>query len=340
MKATRRQELRANDLAQMLQDLRDSFRAYGNYVVGVVVIIGAVILVWFYLQYSASEALAEATRQARALPYNTDAEVRSSVSKLKELTAEIDDGPFLAEALQRAAAMAMSRAQAGEDGTPSAEFLDMAADAYQELLERLPHRTLEKGVALFGLATIEGDRFVLDRDLSHQDKARQYLERIRDAAEFNGTPHKAVALEQLNRLDDLFVVIALADPLPLPTITPLPPALQPLPSTPPSQLPSTANQPPAMPKQPPGPVHPDAPGITVRQSGIELIPIAKDEVPPKAGQIFSSSDEDSEPPAEQSEEASIDESASDSFDAPAQASPDAPPEPAPPPTEDSNEQPE
>ena len=52
MKTGRRQELRANDLAQMLQDLRDSFRAYGNYVVGGVVIVGAVVLVWFYLQYS------------------------------------------------------------------------------------------------------------------------------------------------------------------------------------------------------------------------------------------------------------------------------------------------
>lgn len=324
MKTGRRQELRANDLAQMLQDLRDSFRAYGNYVVGGLVIIGAVILVWFYLQYSASEALAEATRQVQALPYNTDAEVRSSVSKLNELAAEIDDGPFLAEALQRAAAMAMSRAQAGEDGTPSAEFLDMAADAYQELLERLPHRTLEKGVALFGLATIEADRFVLDRDLSHQDKARQYLERIRDAAEFNGTPLKTLALEQLNTLDDLFVVVALADPLPPPTVTPLPPALQPPPTT----------------NQPPGPVQPDAPGIPARQSGVQLIPIAKDEVPPKASEGFSSPDEDAEPPAEQYEETSIDESAVDSSDAPAQASPDAPPEPAPPPTEDPDEQPE
>ncbi len=234
----------------------------------------------------------------------------------------------------------MSRAQAGEDGTPSAEFLDMAADAYQELLERLPHRTLEKGVALFGLATIEADRFVLDQDLSHQDKAREYLERIRDAAEFNGMPHKAVALEQLNRLDDLFVVIALADPLPPPTITPLPPALQPLPSTPPSQLPSMADQPPAMTRQPPGPVHPDAPGTTARQSGVELITITKDGVLPKASQVFSSLEEDSEPPAERPEETSIDESASDSSDAPAQTSPDAPPEPAPPPTEDSDEQPE
>ena len=301
MKAGRRQELRTNELAQTLEELRDFFRAYGNYVVGVLVVVAAVVLVWFYLQYSAGEALAEAKRQARALPYDTDAEVRASVSKLEELAADTEDEAFLAEAIQGRAQMAMSRVNVGEDGTPAAEFLDLAADAYRELLERVPHRTLEKGAALFGLATIEADRFVLDRDLAHREKARQYLERIRDAAEFNGPPFKALALEQLNELDDVFVVVALADPLPPPAFPQLPPALQPPPAT---AVPSasTADQPPSTSEQKPASVvHPEAPGIKVRQSGVELIPISKDEVPPKVTQLMPPPAEQDEPPAEQPE---------------------------------------
>ncbi|HUU84442.1 MAG TPA: hypothetical protein VM243_13155 [Phycisphaerae bacterium] len=329
MKAGRRQELKTNELAQTLEELRDFFRNYGNYVVGAIVVVGAAVLVWFYLQYTAREGLADAQRQARALPYDTDADVRSSGKKLQELAAGFEDELFLVQTLQSRALMAMSRARVAEDGTPAPEFLDLAAEAYEELLQRVPHRTLEKGAALFGLATVEADRFVLDRDPSHKDNARQYLERIRDAAEFNGTPLKARALEQLNALDDVFVIVALAAPLPPPTATPVPTTPVSPPGTPPfvTVTPATPGQADPTDAQVSPRVHPDAPNATVRQQGVEVIPLSRDEVPPEIRRLTPRPPEEPEPTADQSEETTVDETA-DAADTPEQS---------PPPTEDDSE---
>jgi hypothetical protein len=214
----------------------------------------------------------------------------------------VDEEQFLAEALQGWASMAMRRAHASEDGTPSAEFLDSAADAYQQILARLPHRRLEKGASLLGLATIEADRFVLDRDPSRQAKAREYLERVRDAEEFNGTPLKSLALDQLNELDNVFVVVALAEPLP-PALTPLPPTGPILPPVgTPAQLDSFGRAPVPDDGRTESADHPEAPGFKVRQTGVEVIPVAAEDVPPKATQV-------APPPDDESEEMSLAEPA-------------------------------
>jgi len=214
MKTARRQELRSNELAQYLEELRDFLRRYGNYVIIGVVVIAAILLVWIYQKRSASEALTEAIKQMRAMPSSTDEEVRSSVEKLERLASESDNEGLVIQTLRRRAAMAMRRAHAAEDGKPSIEFLDLAEAAYQGTLDRFPNRPLDVGVTLCGLASIEVDRFVLDSDPAHKEAARRYLQRIRDDVQLTGTPIVSVALARLNTLDEAFLPIVIAAALP------------------------------------------------------------------------------------------------------------------------------
>ncbi|MHC4064320.1 MAG: hypothetical protein ACYSUI_07445 [Planctomycetota bacterium] len=214
MKASRRQELRTNDLAQYLEDMRDFFRSYGNYLAIGAVVIAAIVLVWFYQKRSTSEALTAAIKQMRTLPFSTDEEVRSSVKKLQQMATESKNEGLIVLTLRSRAEMAMSRAHAAEDGTPSTEFLDLAEAACKEVLDRFPDRSLDVGPALSILATIEEDRFVLDSDPAHKEAARGYLERVRDDDQFTGTPLLGVALERLNDLEETFVPVVIAEPLP------------------------------------------------------------------------------------------------------------------------------
>jgi hypothetical protein len=211
MKATRRQELKTNELALFLKDVREFLSTYGNYFVGGLVVIALIALGYVYMTRSAAQALADARREISSLPFATDDEVRDSVAKLKRLASENDSETLILDALRRRAVMAMNRAHAADDGTPSSEFLDMARDAYEEMLQRFPDRHLDLGAALIGLATIEEDLFILDDDLAHKEEARGFLERIRDNANLNGTPFQTIALERLNALDQTFVQVVMVD---------------------------------------------------------------------------------------------------------------------------------
>ncbi len=176
MKATRRQELKTNELARMLEDAREFLRVRGNYLVGGLVVVAIAALGYVYMNRSAAQALADANRQVDTLPFGTDAEVKDSIEKLKALAAEHDDNEaFVMNTLRRRAAFAMRRAHVAEDGTLSKEFLDVAAEAYHAIVDRFGHRSLDVAAAHCGLATIEEDLFILDNDPAHKEAAPAFV---------------------------------------------------------------------------------------------------------------------------------------------------------------------
>jgi len=217
MKAARRQELKTNELALTIEQFRGWLRTYGNYLVIGVVVVAVVVLVWMYQKRSAAAARVAAFKQISTLPFSTDDEARSTVEKLKQLAADAEDDALAIQALRRQAGVAMSRASASQDGTINADFLNMAKTAYQKMLDRAVDRPLDQGAALCGLASVEEDQFVIDGNPDHKAAARKYLERIRDDFRFVGMPFVGVALDRLNKLDDVFVQVAIVAP---PVVTP------------------------------------------------------------------------------------------------------------------------
>ncbi len=106
------------------------------------------------------------------------------------------------------------------------EYLDQAEQAYEELRRAYPDCMPVVAMSLGALANIEENRFVADQDSKHRDTARAYLTQLQDDAQFRGTPFQTDAAQRLSELDDVFQVIVLAEPLPLPP-TPVPePAVQ------------------------------------------------------------------------------------------------------------------
>ncbi len=259
MKTARRQELKHNELAEGLEQLRHSFSAYGNYIVGGLVLIAVIVLGVVYVSRSAEQARATAAKKVRELPAATDEDVRKADVELRKIAADASGSSLAMIAIRRRAYTAMSRAHAAADGTPSAEFLDLAQDAYQEIIDQHPDKVLDVASALLGLATIEQDRFVLDQDSSHKGAVLKYLERILDDKALIGTPFQTAASDRKNTLDSVFVTVAMVD-APVQPLAPPPGLNIPAPQT---GLPSADTTP----VQPPTGLVPPAPGSSTQIGG-------------------------------------------------------------------------
>jgi hypothetical protein len=247
MKAERRQELKTNELAQMLEDSREFFREWGSYIVGGVVIIGLVVAFAVYRAKASEEQLTEAWKSLQTISLfdakgekKSDEEVRQGFARLQELAAG-DRGPdFIFEVLSTQAQSAVRLATASKEGLDTM-WLDKAADAYEAMRTRLPDNRLAVAMALNGLADIEADRFVVDGDINRKSTALGLLEKLKDDPRFNGTPFQRAALERINKLDEVFRRVEFAA-APAPITVPVAPDL-PTPLLPPGFVPEPAPAP-------------------------------------------------------------------------------------------------
>ena len=223
MKTGRRQELRANELHQLLSDAGAFFRKNGLYVVIGLVLVGGVFGRRWYVNDRAEAALNAGYGQLLSLSLTTDDECRESIERLKELALEIQQDEFSLEALSRRAFIASSRLIRADSGEVQMDFVEEARQAYAEIIERYSDHALEYGTALMGQAILEQTLFVADEDPAHRDRSREYLQRIVDDVRLQLTPLTTLATERLNALDEVFQPVTLAvrpAPSVLPTSTP------------------------------------------------------------------------------------------------------------------------
>ncbi|MFH0981231.1 MAG: hypothetical protein V2A79_06815 [Planctomycetota bacterium] len=271
MKTERRQELKTNELAVMLEAAREFFRKWGSYLLGAVVVIILGIAFVAYRAKAAEQQLSDAWQSLSKIRQNsfltqsgekrTDAEIQRGLEGLQALADETKDVDLLFEILASRAQIAMQLSSRGNDGVDLV-YLDEAERAYHTLKERLPNNPLAAAIALNGAANIEADRFVADGAPTHKENARDLLEQLRDDPRFANTPFQRSALDRLNRLDEVFRRVALAPapkpmpmaplegppaPTPEPTITvsPTPPAgvdVKRVPAPPPREKPAPTGQ--------------------------------------------------------------------------------------------------
>ncbi|MCH7701766.1 MAG: hypothetical protein IID37_08765 [Planctomycetes bacterium] len=226
MKTGRRQELRANELNQLLTDAGAFFRKNGSYVVIGLIVIGGLLGSRWYVNNRSAAALNSAYGQLLSLglatSLTTDDECRESIERLKELASEIQQDQFTLEALSSRAAIASSRLISAASGEVQMDFVEEARQACAEIIERYSDHALEYGTALMGQAILEQTLFVADQDPAHRDRSREYLQRIVDDARLQLTPLTTLATERLNDLDEVFQPVTLAvrpPPVVLPTPT-------------------------------------------------------------------------------------------------------------------------
>ena|GEM_PF-1587452 len=224
MKTERRQELRSNDLARMLEDAGEFLRKWSSYIVGGVVVVVVVVAFAAYRAKATDQQLRDAwvsltdIQQSSFLTQlgekRTDAEINRGFERLRELADGAMSDALVFEALASQAQIAM-RLSAMTDTGADPVYLDRAEQAYNALRNRLPDNPLAVATVLNGMVSVEADRFVLDGDPARKERTRTILEQLRDDPRFANGPFQASALARLNRLDEVFRPVELA-PAPQP----------------------------------------------------------------------------------------------------------------------------
>ena len=226
MKTERRQELRSNDLARMLEEAGEFLRKWSSYLVGGAAVVVVVIAFAAYRAKAAEQQLRDAWAGlgeiqrssffTQSREKRTDAEIKRGFERLGELADGAMSDDLMFEALTSQAQIAMELSTMGGTGSDPV-YLDRAEQAYNALRDRLPENPLAVATALNGMVSVEADRFVVDGDPTCKERARKVLEQLRDDPRFANTPFQTSALARLNRLDEVFRRVELAPaPQPMP----------------------------------------------------------------------------------------------------------------------------
>lgn len=213
MKAQRRHELKENDLAHALNNIRDYLDENGKQVTIGVIIIAAVIAAVVFGVRSKAAALEDVYRRRAQLNFDDPQIGRESLDALASMTKDVSNDRFLFTSLiqQGQAGLRLARQV---PASPDRELTLRAQKAFQELLTRFGNSPLAKGIARSGLATVEENLFVLDGDVSHKDQAREHLQALVDDETLNGMPFKRVAMDRLEALDRTFTRVEFSYPVP------------------------------------------------------------------------------------------------------------------------------
>lgn len=211
MKATRRHELKENDLAHAIEVARGYLSEHGTRV-GVLVLcaIAAITVVSITVRTRAGNAERVWAEKGRLLFDDPDGG-KESIDKLRVLTTEATDDSFVLTSLIEQGRHALRLAQQVEV-PPDPDLNDRARDAFNTLLERFPDNPLALGVAHSGLATIAENDFAVDSDRTHQDQARRHLQAIIDDPALNTLPFHRLASDRLAKLDGIFTIVRFAPP--------------------------------------------------------------------------------------------------------------------------------
>jgi hypothetical protein len=213
MKAKRRQELKTNDLAQMIDDLGQSFRQWGVYLIGAIVVVLGVIFAVAYIGQAKVAAIDDAYDDLKSASdfrpmeiRKSDEQIKSQLAQMGALAERTADDNFRAEALRRRGDLALSEAMYGGDRF-NPMFLAEARDAFETTLREFSNRPAYRGRALFGLFQVEANEYAADGKPEHKANAVKHLESIRDNPSFNGTPWMKMAIDQLNDMDKVFAQV-------------------------------------------------------------------------------------------------------------------------------------
>jgi hypothetical protein len=215
MKADRRHELKENDLALMLQNARVYLDVHGKQIgMGALIVLGALAVVTFVMR-SRAAAVEDVWRRRSQLSFDDLETGKKSLETLEGMAKELSDDAFVMGALMDQGREGLKLAQQAPL-PPDAELNRKARKAFEGLVSRFSRNPLALGAALSGLATVEENEFVLDGDMAHKEKARDYLDRIVREPKLNGMPFQKMALDRLKTLDMTFSKVRVEAPPPLP----------------------------------------------------------------------------------------------------------------------------
>jgi hypothetical protein len=269
MKAQRRQELKTNELAETLRQVREFLEKYGTYVAAGVLVVAAILVAFLWHR---SSHLAEHRRQWEdyynlerdavqlvmaslqgTAPAGTDA-FDGLVSRYKARASSASDPRVRLLLLEGLGDFCWAYAVNGLGKEPDAaaktRALDEGANAYEQITREFPDDEWSVGKALMALGVIDEERHDFDQ------AEERYRRVITDPAS-EGTSLNDLAQEALGRLNELRQPVVFAPPPP-------PPA-------------------PEKPQAPAVPGLQPEPAVTTRAAAPETAPVAAQEWPDEEG---------------------------------------------------------
>lgn len=215
MKSERRHELRENELAHTLTVTRDFFEQHSKQIT--MVALGALIVfaVVSFVTRSRTAAQEDIWRQKNSLKFEGTQEGPKAIDQLLSLVEGTSDARFAMDGLIEAGRQALRLAREAPF-PPDRELNNRARKSFEQITKRFSREPLAMGVALSGLATVEENEFLLDHNLAHKEKAKEFLTRLSSEPMFQGLPFQRIALDRLKSLDSIFEVTEFMPPAPPP----------------------------------------------------------------------------------------------------------------------------
>lgn len=213
MKSERRHELKENDLAHALETAKEYLDQRGKQLTIGVVILGAVIAAVVFGARSRAAAMEDIWRRRAQLSFESYEVGRDSLETLVSMTKGISNERFLQSSLMQQGRQGLRLAQLAP-AAPDRDLTLIAKAALEELLTRFNQNPLARGVALSGLATVEENLYIVDRDPAHKEQAKARLNAIISDDALNGMPFMRIAMDRLRDLDKTFTRVEFSYPEP------------------------------------------------------------------------------------------------------------------------------
>ncbi len=219
MKTQRRQDLKANDLSVYLQQISEYFNKHAGMItvvsIGVIAVVAAAVFAhrsgiqhreYAWEAFNAA-ALASRTPGPEAATWQ-----KEMIATWETIIDDYGDTDVAPLAQYQIIQFCLQQFLESEAGDTRGQLLDTAEKYCTSTLSAAGSNTTLKATALNALCAIEQNRYVLDGDLAHKEKAKSYLERIRNGSEFVGTAFQDDVLARLNEFDSLWRPLVLIDP--------------------------------------------------------------------------------------------------------------------------------
>jgi tetratricopeptide (TPR) repeat protein len=194
MKATRRQELKHNELADRLQEVSAYVQEKSQAIIVVLVAVVVVLAAAWYWRTSAQARQAEGWQTMLILLSTSKQEDPQVLDKMEQVATSYGDKRLTAMAWAQLGNRLTGEAAMAESPQLAQEYVQKAQAAFQNVLSQTPDQTYAVAIAQLGLGGIAADR-------NDFDAAKRYYETVGNNEQLKGTPFPQQAVAALTALE-------------------------------------------------------------------------------------------------------------------------------------------
>jgi tetratricopeptide (TPR) repeat protein len=194
MKATRRQELKHNELADQLQQVYAYIQEKSQLITVVLVAAVVALAAAWYWRASSQARQAEGWQTMLILLATSKQQDPQVLDKMEQVATSYSDAQLKAMAWSQLGNRLAGEAAMAESPQTAQEYIKKAEAAFQAVLSQTPDQAYAVAIAQLGLGGIAADR-------GDFDAAKRYYETVGNNERLKGTPFPGQASDALTALE-------------------------------------------------------------------------------------------------------------------------------------------